>query len=258
MKFTKIIFVFSLVILGANSSTFFAQSAKEIAYKVYDRSAPSNGESDMTMTLINKKGGERVRSLHQFFIDLGEEERQIMFFTAPADVKNTSFMNFSYDAAERDDDQWLYLPALKKVKRISSSSKDNEFMGSDFTYEDMEKRSPDRDVQTFLRSESFNGEEVWVIEATPIEEEQYTKRVVWISKEKNIPLKMDFYDEDEELLKTLTVEKTDQIKGYWIITNQVMHNVQKNHKTIISLENVQVENGTDQNKFTQREMERGL
>lgn len=181
-----------------------------------------------------------------------------MFFTAPADVKNTSFMNWSYDDASKSDDQWLYLPALKKIKRISSSGKDNDFMGSDFTYEDMEKRSPERDNHKFIKNDTYNGEGVWVVEATPKEEEQYSKRKVWISKTKKLPLKVEFYDEDGELLKTLTITETKQIKGFWIVAKQVMKNIQRNHQTVISLTNIKVENGITESKFTQREMERGL
>jgi len=254
----RLTIIMGLFLIVMSSNLAQAQDAKEIAYKVYNRNAPSNGESDMTMTLINKKGSERVRNLHQYFIDLGEVEKQIMFFTAPADVKNTSFMNWSYDDANKSDDQWLYLPALKKVKRISSSSKDNDFMGSDFTYEDMEKRSPERDIHKFIKSDVLNGEKVWIVEATPKEEEQYSKRKVWVSQEKELPLKVEFYDEDGELLKTLTITETKELKGYWIVTKQLMKNVQKNHQTVISLTNIKVENGITDSKFTQREMERGL
>ena len=252
---TLSITLITALLFGTHS---FAQDAKEIAYKVYNRKAPTNGESDMTMTLINKKGSERVRNLHQFFIDLGVTEKQVMFFTAPADVKNTSFMNWSYDEAGKEDDQWLYLPALMKVKRISSSSKDNDFMGSDFTYEDMEKRSPERDNHKLITTETYNGESVWVMEASPKEEGQYAKRKVWVSKSKNLPLKIEFYDEDNELLKVLTLTETQQIKGYWVVVKQEMKNVQKNHKTVIALTNIKVESGITEEKFTQREMERGL
>ncbi|MBT7895431.1 MAG: outer membrane lipoprotein-sorting protein [Flavobacteriales bacterium] len=255
MKKLKVISVLFLTIFVGNIT---AQNATDIANQVYNRSTPKNGESDMTMTLINKKGSERTRVLHQFFIDLGSTEKQIMFFTSPADVKNTSFMNWSYSEEGKSDDQWLYLPALKKVKRISSSSKDNEFMGSDFTYEDMEKRNPNRDVQSFLRTETFNGEEVWVIQSIPKLEEQYSKRIIWISKEKLIPLKVEFYDEDEELLKTLTITKSLNIKKYWVIKEQEMYNIQDNHKTIISFKNIVVEEGISESKFNQRTMTKGL
>jgi len=256
MKKITTIAVVLLSMIGSFSAQ--AQDAKEIAFKVYNRDVPKDGESDMTMTLINKKGSKRVRSLHQYFIDLGAVEKQIMFFKSPSDVKNTSFMNWSYDNASKNDDQWLYLPALKKVKRISSSSKDNEFMGSDFTYEDMEKRSPDRDNHKFIKSEKINGEDCWVVQATPKEEEQYSKKVAWISKSRNIPLKINFYDEDEELLKTLTVLQAKKVSKYWIIVKQEMKNVQKNHKTVIELTNLSVDKGLSESLFTQRQMQRGL
>ncbi|MBL4586425.1 MAG: outer membrane lipoprotein-sorting protein [Flavobacteriales bacterium] len=254
----KLIVIISVLMATTAIEKTQAQDAKEIAYKVYNRTSPKDGESDMTMTLINKKGNKRVRSIHQFFIDLGEVERQLMFFTAPADVKNTSFMNWSYDDASKNDDQWLYLPALKKVKRISSSNKDNDFMGSDFTYEDMEKRSPERDEHKFLTTETLNGEEVWVVEATPKEEEQYSKKKAWISKEKSVPLKVEFYDEDGELLKILTIKEVKKMGEYWIVVSQEMKNIQKNHSTVISLTNVTVDIGMGEDKFSQREMERGL
>ena len=254
----KLIVLIAVFAAASTMEKAVAQDAKEIAYKVYNRKAPKDGESDMTMTLVNKKGSKRVRNIHQFFIDLGETEKQVMFFTAPADVKNTSFMNWSYDDASKDDDQWLYLPALKKVKRISSSSKDNDFMGSDFTYEDMEKRSPERDNHTFIANETLDGEAVWVVEATPKEEEQYSKKKAWISKEKEIPVKVEFYDEDGELLKILTITEIKKMNDYWIVAKQEMKNVQKNHSTWIVLSNITVDKGLGEDKFTQREMERGL
>ncbi len=235
-----------------------AQDAKEIAYSVYNREAPKDGESDMTMTLINKKGSERVRSLHKYFMDLENIEKQLLFFKAPSDVKNTAFMNWSYDDADKNDDQWLYLPALKKVKRISSSSKDNSFMGSDYTYADMEKRNPERDVHRFVKSETLNNEACWVVEATPIEEEQYSKKVAWISKTRTIPLKIDFYDEDEVLLKTLHIIEVEKVANYWIITKQEMKNVQKNHMTRIELTNLKIDQGLSAGFFTQRQMQKGL
>ena len=254
----KLSLVLSFLLLSISTVTT-AQTAKEIAYLVYNKQSPSNGESDMTMTLINKKGHERVRVLHQYFIDLEAVEKQLMFFKSPADVKNTSFMNWTYNEEEdKNDDQWLYLPALKKVKRISNSNKDNDFMGSDFTYEDMEKRSPERDSHTLVASEMFNGEEVWVLEAIPLEEEQYSKKVAWVSKEKLTPLKVEFYDEDEELLKTLFIKDIENMEGFWIVIDQEMVNHQNKHATKIGLENIVINSGVLPSKFTQREMQKGL
>lgn len=250
------ILVISLLILS--SFEMMAEDAKEIAYKVYNRKAPKDGESDMKMTLIDKRGDERVRDIRQFFIDLGDIEKQIMFFTSPADVRNTAFMNWSYEEAGKDDNQWLYLPALKKVKRISSSGKDNEFMGSDFTYEDMEKRNPERDNHKFIKNEKIEGEEMWVVESTPKKEEQYSKKRAWISKERELPKKIEFYDEDGELLKILTVLEVKKVKGYWIIVKQEMKNIQKKHRTLIELSNMKVDIGLKDDRFSERTMRRGL
>ena len=166
-------------------------------------------------------------------------------------------MNYSYDD-DRDDDQWFYLPALKKVKRISGGSKDDYFMGSDFTYEDMEKRNPNKDEHKLLKTETLEGETCYVVESTPKEEGQYSKRVAWVIKDKWIPLKIEFYDEDEDLLKVLKITKYEEMKGYWIIMNQLMENVQREHKTVISLTNIKIENGIGDAYFTQRAMAKGL
>jgi len=167
-------------------------------------------------------------------------------------------MNWTYDDPNENDDQWLFLPALKKVKRISNSSKDNQFMGSDFTYEDMERRSPEKDKHRIIREEIFNGEDCWVMEVTPIEEEQYSKKIGWISKEKEIPVKIEFYDEDGELLKILDIQKIENFSGYWIVTKQLMKNIQKNHNTTIELSNLKINIGLQSSKFTQRAMQKGL
>jgi outer membrane lipoprotein-sorting protein len=258
----KTIKIFSALITLALFSTVIAyeasaQTAQEIADKVYNRATPENGESDMAMILINSKGKERHRFLHKFFKDYGEVEKQTMFFKSPADVKNTAFMNYSYDD-DRDDDQWLYLPALKKVKRISGGSKDDYFMGSDFTYEDMEKRNPKKDSHKLLATETLEGELCYVVESIPKEEAQYSKRVAWVIKDQWIPLKIEFYDEDEELLKILSMTEYKEIQGYWIIITQEMENVQREHKTIIGLSNIKIENGVGDGHFTQRAMARGL
>jgi len=177
---------FITVIILALTINVFAQetlSGLEIIQKVYNRSTGNDQEGELTMTLINSRGDQRVREIKQFVKDFGEEEKKIMFFISPADVRNTSFMNWSYDEAERDDDQWIYLPALKKVKRISSDSKSDSFMGSDFTYDDLGDRHPSADEHKLLREEKLNGDDCYVVESIPKEEEyMYSRTVTWIFK----------------------------------------------------------------------------
>ncbi|MEA1973387.1 MAG: outer membrane lipoprotein-sorting protein, partial [Candidatus Cloacimonadota bacterium] len=154
-KFT--IILMAVLMMGA------ALSAQEITglkiiENVYNRDTGEDQTADLTMSLINSRGDERVREIKQYLKDFGKMEKKIMFFVAPADVYNTSFMNWSYDEDGKDDDQWIYLPALKRVKRISSDSKSDYFMGSDFTYDDLGDRQPTADTHKLLREEAIEGE----------------------------------------------------------------------------------------------------
>ncbi|RKY81556.1 outer membrane lipoprotein-sorting protein [candidate division KSB1 bacterium] len=251
-----------IILLCATAGILNAQqkiTGLKIIENVYNRPAPKDQTGDLTMTLINSRGDTRVREIKQYVKDYGKVEKKIMFFISPADVRNTSFMNWSYDQEGKDDDQWIYLPALKKVKRISSDSKSDYFMGSDFTYDDLGDRQPSEDTHKLLREEEFNGEQCYVVESIPKEEDyMYSRTVTWIIKDKWIGLKKEFYDEDGDLLKTLTIKKYENIKGYWLITNSEMHNVQKDHKTVMELKNLKLDTSIPDRQFTERMMRRGL
>ncbi len=261
MKLHQITGVFLLTLCMVPFSAFAQEqiSGLEIIQNVYNRPAPQDQEGTLTMTLINSRGDERVRKIKQFIKDYGSKENKIMFFLSPADVRNTSFMNWSYDEAGRDDDQWIYLPALKRVKRISSDSKSDYFMGSDFTYDDLGDRHPSEDNHELLREETVDGEHCYVVESVPKEEDyMYSRTVTWIIKDKWIGLKKEFYDEDGEHLKTLSVEKFEKMKDYRIITHSKMQNVQKNHTTDMLLEDLTLDAGMSDSRFTERMMKRGI
>ena len=235
-------------------------TALQIMENVYHRPEGKERTSDLEMVLINKFGDQRIRVIRQFGADFGREEKNVMFFLAPADVKQTSFMNWSYDEPGRDDDQWIYLPALKKVKRISSESKGDYFMGSDFTYDDLGDRHPDEDTHSLLRTDTIDGKSYYVVESNPKEQEyMYRKTVTWVATDGSwIGLKKEFYDEDGDLLKVLSVDKVEQIQGYWSILTSTMHNVQSEHKTLMKLSNVQYDTGIQKSMFTERMMKRGI
>ena len=233
-------------------------SGKQIIEKVYNRPAGDDQTSDLTMTLINKSGDQRVRKIKQFTKDLGNVEKSIMFFLSPADVKNTSFMSWTYDS-DQSDDQWIYLPALKKTKRISSDSKSDYFMGSDFTYDDLGDRKLEDDTHKLLREETMDGKECYVVESLSKDEDyMYSKTMVWVNKSNFIGVQKEFYDEDEDLLKVLTIKEVEEISGIWVITNSEMKNVQKNHRTTMVLNNVQINTGMSESKFSERMMMRGM
>jgi len=254
---------FKLVIAVAITiATVFSANAqltgKQIVEKAYNLPTGDDQTSVLTMTLTNKSGQTRVRKIQQYTKQIGDVEKSIMFFLSPADVKNTSFMNWSYDS-DKSDDQWIYLPALKKVKRISSDSKSDYFMGSDFTYDDLGDRKLDADVHKLLREETIDGKACYVVESVSKDEDyMYSKTITWIRKDNFVGMKKEFYDEDEELLKILTLKKVEKISGLWIRTHSEMNNVQKNHKTSMILSNIKVNTGVPTSKFSERMMMRGM
>jgi outer membrane lipoprotein-sorting protein len=260
MKTLKTLTILLGLIVFVNGNTFSQElTGLQIIENVYNRDVGEDMTADLTMTLTNSAGNNRIREIKQFSKDFGDMEKKIMFFVSPADVKNTSFMNWSYDKVGKDDDQWIYLPALKKTKRISSDSKSDYFMGSDFTYDDLGDRQPNQDVHKLLHEEKVNGEDCYVVESVSKDKNyMYSKTITWIIKDKWIGLKKEFYDEDEDLLKILKVNKYEDISGFWIITNTEMKNEQKDHKTIMILKNVKINTGIDDGKFTERIMTRGI
>ncbi len=233
-------------------------SGQEIMEKVYHNPTGSDMQSELTMTLINARGEERVRQLKQFTRTDDDVEKKIMFFVSPADVRNTSFMNYSYTDG-RDDDQWIYLPALRRVRRISSDGKSDYFMGSDFTYDDLGERHPDEDTHTLKGEEVIDGQACYVVESIPKDASyMYSKTITWVMKANYLGLKREFYDRDGKLLKTLQINEFDQVDGFWTILETEMHNVQRSHRTVMSLKNVQYNTGIRDNRFTERAMTLGL
>lgn len=246
-----------LAVLLIASQGFAQLSGDEIMNKVYNMPSGDDQQGQLTMTLTNRNGEQRVRKLQQYIKSYGGDEKKVMFFLAPADVRGTSFMNWSYTDG-RDDDQWIYLPALKRTKRISSDSKSESFMGSDFTYDDLGDRHPSEDKHKLLSEETIDGKECYVVESTPKDDDYaYSKIVSWIIKDNYMGAKREFYDEDGKLLKTLTVKKYEKVDGFWTILETEMKNVQKNHKTEMKFENIQFNQGIPDNKFSERGMTLG-
>ncbi|MDF1570683.1 MAG: outer membrane lipoprotein-sorting protein [Bacteroidales bacterium] len=258
MKKINSIFIAALVFTTIGVTESNAQmTGKQTMESVYNAPSGDDMQGELSMTLINKQGEQRVRKLKQYIKDAGDTEKKIMFFLSPADVKGTSFMNWSYDNG-KENDQWIYLPALNRTKRISSEGKNDNFMGSDFTYDDLGDRHPVEDNHTLLREETVNGHPCYVVESKPKENDYiYSGIISWIMKENMIGLKRDFYDEDGDLLKTLTIYEYDKIDGYWTILKTEMKNIQKNHRTVMEFSNVQINQGVPESKFTERSMTMG-
>ncbi len=230
----------------------------DIMLKVDNRADGDDRKSIMHMTLINKRGRTRERTVLSYQKDYGKDTKAIMYFQKPADVKGTGFLSWEYDDPSKDDDRWLYLPALKKVRRISGSTKNDYFMGTDFTYDDMGGRSVDEDNHKLLREEKRDGQKCWVVESVPKDKDyMYSRMVRWIRQDAFVPIRVEFYDRQGNLLKILTIPDVRKQDGFWTMFKMKMDNIQERHKTILELEEVHYNTKVKDSLFRVSTLERG-
>ena len=239
--------------------------ARAIMVKVDARDDGQTLEQDMKMILIDKNNKKRLRDIKSYGKDFGEDTHQIMFFKSPADVKNTSFLTYDYDDASKDDDQWLYLPALKKVKRIPSADKSGSFMGSDFSYFDMTDRDLEDYDFKFIKETKVRGNDAWIIESTPrnkkvIKESGYTKTMAIVRKDNYMVVRAINYMKNGKK-KYLDLTKTHKQGGVWVVDEMSMTTKKgktMTHKTVLSFKNIKVNKALKDDLFTTRRLSKGL
>ncbi len=243
--------------------------ARAIMERVDARDDGNNAEMDMEMVLIDKQGQQRKRSIKSFRRDAGENGRDtesIMFFLSPADVKDTGFLTMDYHDVSRDDDQWLYLPALKKTKRIAASDKSGSFMGTDFTYADMTRRNLDFYDYKLLKEEEVNGHKAWVIESIPNnarerEETGYSKAVVYVRQDNFVVVRAVNWVEKGGKLKYMETRQLEQVDGIWVATEIVMTTRKgrdTEHQTVMHSRNIRFNQPLTDELFSLRTLEKGL
>jgi len=241
-------------------------TAREIMQRVDARDDGDRSTMEMEMILIDKGGNQRVRRLRTFGRDVGPDEQSILFFLAPADVEDTGFLTYDYDDPARDDDQWLYLPALSRTKRIASSDKSGAFMGSDFSYADMTERPIDEYEYTLMGDAEVGGHPVWQIESVPTTEREkdetgYEKLVQFVRKDNYVVVRSVALVKKGKRLKYFEVEKLEQIDGIWVATEMTMttkKGKQTLHKTVLRSSDVRFDQDLAEDMFSVRQLEKGL
>lgn len=175
----------------------------------------SDLRASMRMTLRAAGGEESLRELRVSMLEVeGDGDKSLILFDSPRDIAGTAFLSHTHALAP--DDQWLYLPALKRVKRIAASSKSGPFMGSEFAYEDLTSNEVEKYRYRLLREESLEDQPCFVLEERPAYENSgYTRRVVWLDKARYQPLKVEFYDRKDTLLKTLLFSDYSRYLDTW-------------------------------------------
>lgn len=218
-------------------------------------------ESMMNMEYINSQNKTRSRSLSRLTKHENEKDRyQLIKFLSPADVNGSGFLSL-----EQNDTQtrYLYLPALKKSRRVSTGEDSDSFMGSDFTYEDLAEMDFEEYSYSLTGSETMQNKDCYKIDIFPKSEHRkkvtgYNKRTYYVSKDHHIVIKVDYYNKHNELYKTLTNYEIKEIEntGLYRPYKMVMHNIKSNHKTVLSFQMYKIDNQISNNTFTVRYLER--
>lgn len=222
--------------------------------------------SRLSVTLIDKDGNERKSIYERLWKNYhGKEthlDKMVLYTEFPPDAKGTGFMRWGFTAASgKLADQWLYLPHLRKIRRVSVRDPGDSFLGSDLTYGDIEERTADADVHTLLRVDEVNGEKFQVIESAPKEARPlYSKKISWYGKVPDWRVcyraKTEYYDTQGNLLKTQAL-KWQQLGGAWAWDRVEVENHQTKHKSLFEVTNVKFGVGLEDRQFTERELKRG-
>jgi outer membrane lipoprotein-sorting protein len=216
-----------------------------------------DSKASMRMILRNKAGDESTRQIRVETLEQnGDGDKSLTVFDEPADVKGTRFLSFTHKTGP--DDQWLYLPALKRVKRISSRNKSGPFMGSEFAYEDISSQEVEKYTYRYLRDEDYEGQACFVIERDPVDKYSgYTRQLVWIDKQEYRPQKVVFYDRKNDPLKTLTYSGYQQyLDKFWRADEMFMENHQTGKSTRLIWSDYSFKTGLTERDFDRNSLKR--
>lgn len=211
--------------------------------------------ANMMMTLRNRKGQESIRQIRSRNLEVdGDGDKAMSIFDEPADIKGTAMLTFSHGLEA--DDQWLYLPALKRVKRISSRNKSGPFMGSEFSFEDLGSQEIEKYAYKHLRDEPCGDWQCYVIERTPqYKHSGYTRQIVWGDKEKYRIVKVEYYDRKNSLLKTLTLSGYQEyLDHYWRPDEMFMENHQNGKSTRLQWSDYKFRTGLSSRDFNKNKL----
>ena len=252
----------ALAALAFQAPTVLAQSPEdrglEIALEA-DRRDVGFGDSsaDLTMVLRNRHGEESIREMRSSTLEQESDgDKSLVIFDRPRDVQGTAFLSYTHKTGT--DDQWLYLPALKRVKRIASDNKSGPFMGSEFAYEDISSQEVEKYTYRYVGEEDLDGQAAFVVERFPVDEKSgYTKQIVWYDQTEYRVMKIEFYDRKAALLKTLVYRDYMQYLGqYWRSNEMEMVNHQTGKSTVLQWSDYQFQTGVDDRDFDQNSLKR--
>jgi hypothetical protein len=239
MKWRKIFFfIFSAILIFSVKSFTADLSPKDIALNVFHRDVGKNSEAEARMLLIDKNNRKKARDFSQKRVKKNRLEKNLIVFRSPAEIEGTAFLTI--EKKDWETDQFLYLPALKRTRRIVSSQKDQKFVNSDFTYEDMERHPVDNYSYKLLDTKKFNNLDCYVLESTPLKntDSQYSKTVSYIHQDSFVTVYKKFYLKKNKLFKEYKVLALETIQNIPTEIVVSMETIKTNHKTFIKIDNI--------------------
>jgi hypothetical protein len=252
------------------SSLAAEYSAEEVMRRVDEREAGDSSVSDITLVLIDRRERQRIRNLKLYSKNYGEDTKTLSLFESPADIRGTAYLNFDWNDSLRDDDSWLYLPALQRVKRLASSDTSDSFLGSDFTYADINGFEVDWYDYSFVNeSEMIDGEDCWVIEMIAKSEFKdraeeatgYSKMQSWVSKEKFIQLRGQFWELKGNRIKFFTASEVELVEDIWTVKRLqaiTTRNDRQEHASILQIKSIDYNVDVADALLTTEAMQRGF
>jgi outer membrane lipoprotein-sorting protein len=256
-----VIFLLMLLLLQPGQGQAETAEDKGLALAIEaDRRDSGYGDStaDMLMILRNKHGQESRREMRYRTLEVENDgDMSLTIFDSPKDVKGTAFLNYTHKVG--DDDQWLYLPALKRVKRISSSNKSGSFMGSEFAYEDIANQEVEKYTYKWLRDEIYENRDCFVTERYPVDKKNsgYSRQVAWLDRNEYRIWKVEYYDRKNAHLKTLTISGHQQYnESFWRPEKMFMVNHQTGKSTELQFSNYRFKVGLSPDDFNKNSLKR--
>ena len=249
----------SLIFMGTSVAQDDKKKGLEIAISADQRDTGwKHMVAEMEMILRNRAGKESRRAITHRQLEVpGDGDKSLSLFKEPKDVDGTAMLTFSHGL--EPDDQWLYLPSIKRVKRISSKNKSGPFMGSEFAFEDLSSQEVNKFSHKLLREEACGeGYQCYVLERIPqYENSGYTKQIAWIDKEEYRNIKVEYYDKKKALLKTLELFEYNEYPGeFWRANRFEMTNHQTGKSTTLNWSNYNFENTMNEKDFNQNALKR--
>jgi hypothetical protein len=241
----SIIATLPLMVLASASFSQTLPTADEILKNSRDRDDGSSYASNVTLSLIGKGGSIRNRHFYMFQKDLeGNEERALMHFNKPADVRGVSFLIVNYgEDQSKADDQWMFLPAFRKTRRIGSNDKRGDFMGAVFNYSDLDKIRVLDYENTLLGEEEVLGKSAWLIERIPVSQgvinkTGYYKTKMWIAKESKVVLQQHYYNAKGVVFKIQQSTKIEKIQGIWTTIESRAEDLESEKSSIMTFTDI--------------------